>query len=197
MRPEADSGQIMMRARCQSEESRSDSSCSDGIVRTRATPEMSVLTATSTDRWAGSQARMTCAPCHGHMCAAGEPLRAAATCPQRSISRIKHRTVGCALLHPRVHLYSTTRPVCCSRRRLRVRVLLCRSGTHSEGGQHVSWSRTRSSRCTANALLSRTSRVALQAKPVKAANEVRSLALRVGVRGGARRRTRRDRWGAK
>jgi hypothetical protein len=41
-----------------------------------------------------SQARMTCAPCHGHMCAAGEPLRAAATRLQRSISRIKHDYIG-------------------------------------------------------------------------------------------------------
>ena len=52
--------------------------------------------------------------------------------------------------------------------------------------------------CTANALrmplsrpLSRTSRVALQAKPLMAANEeVRSLAMRVGVRRGARECTR-------
>ena len=36
-------------------------------------------TATSADRWPGSQARMTCAPYHGHMCASGEPLGAAAT----------------------------------------------------------------------------------------------------------------------
>jgi hypothetical protein len=33
---------------------------------------------TSADRWPGSQARMTCAPCPGHMCASGEPLDAAA-----------------------------------------------------------------------------------------------------------------------
>ena len=50
------------------------------------------------------------------------------------------------------------------------------------------------SRCTANAPsrpLSRTSRVALQAQPLLAATkEVRSLALRVGVRGGARECTR-------
>ncbi len=26
--------------------------------------------------WPGSQARMTCAPCHGHTCASGEPLAA-------------------------------------------------------------------------------------------------------------------------
>ena len=38
MRPEAASGQTMIRAHCQSEESRADSSWSDGIVRTRATP---------------------------------------------------------------------------------------------------------------------------------------------------------------
>jgi hypothetical protein len=37
-------------------------------------------TATSADRLPpGSQAHMTCAPCHGHMCASGEPLGAAAT----------------------------------------------------------------------------------------------------------------------
>ena len=34
---------------------------------------------TSADRWPGSQARMACAPCHGHMCTSGEPLGAAAT----------------------------------------------------------------------------------------------------------------------
>ena len=34
---------------------------------------------TSADRWPGSQARMTCAPYHGHMGASGEPLVAAAT----------------------------------------------------------------------------------------------------------------------
>jgi hypothetical protein len=34
---------------------------------------------TSADRWPGSQARMTCASCHGHMGASGEPLGAAAT----------------------------------------------------------------------------------------------------------------------
>ena len=34
---------------------------------------------TSADRWPGSQARISCAPCHGHMCASGEPLGAAAT----------------------------------------------------------------------------------------------------------------------
>ena len=34
---------------------------------------------TSADRWPGSQARMSCAPCSGHMCASGEPLGAAAT----------------------------------------------------------------------------------------------------------------------
>jgi hypothetical protein len=78
MRPEAVSRQIMMRARCQGEESRADSSCSDGIVRTRATAE-NVRTATSADRWHGSQACTFCAPCHGHMCASGEPLGAAAT----------------------------------------------------------------------------------------------------------------------
>jgi hypothetical protein len=36
-------------------------------------------TATSTDRWRSSQARMTCARCHGDMCMSGEPLGAAAT----------------------------------------------------------------------------------------------------------------------
>ena len=37
-------------------------------------------TATSADRWPpGVQARLTCAPCHGHMCASGEPLGAAGT----------------------------------------------------------------------------------------------------------------------
>ena len=36
-------------------------------------------TATSTDRWPGSQARMPCASCHGHMGTSGEPLGAAAT----------------------------------------------------------------------------------------------------------------------
>ena len=35
---------------------------------------LKVRTATSPDRWHGSQARMSCAPCHGHMCASGEPL---------------------------------------------------------------------------------------------------------------------------
>jgi hypothetical protein len=34
---------------------------------------------TSADRWPGFQARMTCAPYHGHMGASGEPLGAAAT----------------------------------------------------------------------------------------------------------------------
>ena len=34
---------------------------------------------TSTDRWHGSEAHMSCAPCHGHMGASGEPLGAAAT----------------------------------------------------------------------------------------------------------------------
>ena len=34
---------------------------------------------TSADRWPGSQARMACAPYHGHMGASGEPLGAAAT----------------------------------------------------------------------------------------------------------------------
>jgi hypothetical protein len=34
---------------------------------------------TSAVRWHGSQARMTCAPYHGHMGASGEPLGAAAT----------------------------------------------------------------------------------------------------------------------
>ncbi len=34
---------------------------------------------TSTDRWHGSQARMTCEPYLGHMGASGEPLGAAAT----------------------------------------------------------------------------------------------------------------------
>ena len=33
----------------------------------------------STDRWRGSQVHMSCAPCHGHMCASGELLGAAAT----------------------------------------------------------------------------------------------------------------------
>jgi hypothetical protein len=41
MQSEALSGQIMIRTRCQSEESRAYSSCSDGIVHTRATPQMS------------------------------------------------------------------------------------------------------------------------------------------------------------
>ena len=36
-------------------------------------------TASSTDRWPGSQARMSCAPYPGHMGASGEPLGAAAT----------------------------------------------------------------------------------------------------------------------
>ncbi len=34
---------------------------------------------TSADRWPGSQARISCAPRPGHMCAPGEPLGAAAT----------------------------------------------------------------------------------------------------------------------
>ncbi len=34
---------------------------------------------TSADRWPGSQARMSCAPYPGHMCASGGPLGAAAT----------------------------------------------------------------------------------------------------------------------
>jgi hypothetical protein len=34
---------------------------------------------TAAVRWHGSQARMTCSPCHGHMGAAGEPLGAVAT----------------------------------------------------------------------------------------------------------------------
>ena len=34
---------------------------------------------TFADRWPGSQARMSCAPCPEHMCASGEPLGAAAT----------------------------------------------------------------------------------------------------------------------
>ena len=34
---------------------------------------------TSADRWPGSQARISCAPCPGHMRASGEPLGAAAT----------------------------------------------------------------------------------------------------------------------
>ena len=34
---------------------------------------------TSTDRWPSSQARMTSVPCHGYICASGEPLGAAAT----------------------------------------------------------------------------------------------------------------------
>jgi hypothetical protein len=41
MPPGAVDGQIMIRARCESKKSRADSSCSDGIVRTRATPYMS------------------------------------------------------------------------------------------------------------------------------------------------------------
>ena len=45
---------------------------------------------TSADRWPGSQARMTCAPCPGHMCASGEPLGAAAA---RRLGR-EMRTVG-------------------------------------------------------------------------------------------------------
>ena len=40
---------------------------------------LNVRTATSADRWPASQARMTYAPYHGHMCASGEPLGAAAT----------------------------------------------------------------------------------------------------------------------
>jgi len=32
---------------------------------------------TSADRWHGSQARMSCPPCPGHMCASGEPRDAA------------------------------------------------------------------------------------------------------------------------
>jgi hypothetical protein len=34
---------------------------------------------TSTDRWPGSQAQMSCAPCPGNMCASEEPLGAAIT----------------------------------------------------------------------------------------------------------------------
>ncbi len=43
-------------------------------------------------------------------------------------------TVARALVHPRVHLPSAMRPIgrCC--RHIRARVLLCRFGTHSEGG---------------------------------------------------------------
>jgi hypothetical protein len=43
---------------------------------------------TSTDRWHGSQARMTCAPCHGHMGACGDPLGAAATRRRRRGVRV-------------------------------------------------------------------------------------------------------------
>ena len=35
---------------------------------------------TADDRWPGSQARMPGVACHGHMCASGEPLSAAAAC---------------------------------------------------------------------------------------------------------------------
>jgi hypothetical protein len=46
----------------------------------------------------------------------------------------RDRIIARALLRPRVHLQSTTRPIGRCRRHTRARVLLCRSGTHSEGG---------------------------------------------------------------
>jgi hypothetical protein len=62
-------------------------------------------TATFTDRWPGSQARMPCAACHGHMGASGEPLGAAAT---RRLGR------GVRALHVpsmQIVLYSEYRPL--------------------------------------------------------------------------------------
>jgi hypothetical protein len=46
--------------------------------RAHACHTLNVRRATSTDRWPGSQARMTCVPYYGHMGASGEPLGAAA-----------------------------------------------------------------------------------------------------------------------
>ncbi len=40
---------------------------------------LNVRISTAADRWPGSRARISCAPCPGHMCASGEPLGAAAT----------------------------------------------------------------------------------------------------------------------
>jgi hypothetical protein len=71
----------------------------------------------------------------------------------------------------------------------------------ARGDQHVSWPYVHYSGCTAKApsrARSRTSRVVLQANAHVAANEeVRPLAVRVRVRGGARRRTWRYQLGAK
>ena len=78
MRPEAVSGQIMIRARCQSKKI----ACRFFLFRwhcAHTCHALNVRTATSTDRWPGFQARISCAPCPGHMCASGEPLGAPAT----------------------------------------------------------------------------------------------------------------------
>jgi hypothetical protein len=46
----------------------------------------------------------------------------------------RDRIIARALLRPRVHLQSATRPTGRCRRHTRARGLLCRPGTHSEGG---------------------------------------------------------------
>jgi hypothetical protein len=47
--------------------------------RARACHTLNVRTATSIDRWPGSQGPISCVPYHGHIGASGEPLGAAAT----------------------------------------------------------------------------------------------------------------------
>ncbi len=50
-----------------------------GWHRAHTCHSLNARTATSADRWHGSQACTFCAPCDGHMGASGEPLGAAAT----------------------------------------------------------------------------------------------------------------------
>ncbi len=107
----------------------------------------------------------------------------------------RDRIIARALLRPRVHLQSATRPTGRCRRHTRARGLLCRSGTHSKGGPtrledtHTLPHDALRMRLPAHS--AETVRVALQAQPLLAATkEVRPLAVRVGVGGGAREYTR-------
>ena len=118
---------------------------------------------------------------------------------EHALATASHRTsrphyYSCAL-GPRVRLQISTRPIGRCRRHTRARVLLCRSGTHGEGRPtRLVVTRTLphdALRMRPSRPLSRTSRVAFQAQPLLAATKaVRSIAVRVGVSGGARECTR-------
>jgi hypothetical protein len=97
----------------------------------------------------------------------------------------RDRIIARALLRPRVHLQSAIGRCC---RHIHSRVLLCRSGTHNQGGptRFVVTRKELRMHCECAFPLCRTSRVVFQAQPLLAATkEVRSLEMRVGVGGGA------------